>query len=633
MNSAPEKSMFNSSKRVRTLSQRITIGKYDISEFVLRGTTMKALGDPAGQWELELRPSILNGTVVNLGDINMNDICEIRLGVIDEENKDPPVIMRGLVDAVKVTESMQKGSPIRSIKISGRDFGKIFTEKNIVPPVEYINSISIGRQKLLFELLQNSTVREGTSGLNDTAQTKGTIRALIGYSKFMENIFSQVLTSDFLGFDAINQLIKDKKITYNINIPTNAGEEEYIINSQYTILYAQGAFWTWLSTFIPAPMFEFLVVDYDEKDTTVHTDYRGKTVCHLRWSPFRNKWGFYPPKGRSLAGTLAENEVNVPAANQGLVPFFDEEKFVQAGNRAFIGRNEIISKSLMRNDNETKSFFFTKWRDYPIDENAAAGSQFPSTKKSFDCRSSPQFTNAGGPDNYGLLNCSLNNGNDAFNPLYDILGMSRFGFKPMIVAVPFWNQTVYKTEETHTSGEDKNNITRILDNINQWMYDVFTQQHNLFVGEISMIGNPYIRIGQELFIVPDVGKNAEARSTQDDYEMFYVEKVSHSWSFHPSVAFQTSLQVSRGTKVPYALTGLSQDITTDPNMAWEGLPIAGTSLVTTLPSAEDLLAKLYATGEGSAVERVASADILDTSISNAFVTETTSETLGEEEMM
>ena len=30
-------------------------------------------------------------------------------------------------------------------------------------------------------------------------------------------------------------------------------------------------------------------------------------------------------------------------------------------------------------------------------------------------------------------------------------------------------------------------------------------------------------------------------------------------------------------------------------MGWEGLPIAGTSLVTTLPSAEDLLAALYNT--------------------------------------
>ena len=114
-------------------------------------------------------------------------------------------------------------------------------------------------------------------------------------------------------------------------------------------------------------------------------------------------------------------------------------------------------------------------------------------------------------------------------------------------------------------------------------------------GCMTYLLNPYIRIGQELFIIPDSGKNAEARSTRDDYEIFYVEQVMHSWSFHPAVAFQTQVKVSRGTKVPYALTGLSQDITTDPGMGWEGLPIAGTSLVTTLPSAEDLLAALYNT--------------------------------------
>lgn len=614
-----EVSSFDSSKKVRTISQRITIGKYDVSEFVLRGKTTKSVADPAGQWEIELRPSILNGTVVNLGDININDLCEIRVGVIRDDIKDPPVIMRGLVDAVRVTETIQRGSPVRSVTISGRDFGKIFTEKNIVPPVEFINEISRARQRMFINVGVQSIIRSAENATVtpvSMSNTKGTVKALVGYTEFMSKMFKEVLTDKFLGFDAINQLISAGDIQYEINIPMSDGQEEYIINSQYTILQAQGSLWTWLSAFIPAPMFEFLVVDYDKNDPTVAEKYRGKTFFHLRWAPFRNKWGIYPPKGRFIADSLSENNVNVEASNS--IPldssnakFFNETKFVEAGNRAFIGRNEILSKILVRHDNDTRTFFFTKWRDYAVEENPSSGSQFPTESKKFDCRSSPQFTNASGPDNYGLLNCSLNNGNDAFNPLYDVLGMSRFGFKPMIVAVPFWNQGFYKDSEKI---DEKNTITRILDNINQWMYDVFTQQHNIFSGEISMIGNPYIRIGQELFIVPDAGKNAEARSTRDDYEMYYVETVSHSWTFHPSVAFQTSVKVSRGSKIPYALTGLSQDITTDPGMAWEGLPIAGTSLVTTLPSAESLLADLYMTSPATVSDETASSAEEETTV-------------------
>lgn len=619
-----EVSSFDSSKKVRTISQRITIGKYDISEFVLRGKTTKILGNPAGVWQLELRPSILNGTVVNLGDINVNDVCEIRLGVIRDDIKDPPVIMRGLVDSVRITEAIQKGIPSRSIVISGRDFGKIFTEKNIVPPVEYINEISRSRLQMFIktgiETIIRSDDAENATALTMTNE-KSEIKALVSYSEFLNNVFSRILSSQFLGFDAINELLSTNKIQYEINIPENSGQEEYIINSQFTILQAQGMLWSWLSAFIPSPMFEFLVIDYDNNDPTVDEKYRGKTFCHLRWAPFRNKWGFYPPKGRVIADSLAGNNVNVSESNGSLLlqqssKFFNEEAFVKAGNRAFIGRNEILSKDLQRDDNDTRTFFFTKWRDYAIDQDPSAGSQFPTEAKQFDCRSSPQFTNASGPDNYGLLNCSLNNGNDAFNPIYDILGMSRFGFKPMTVAVPFWNQGFYKDKNKI---DEKNTISRILDNINQWMYDVFTQQHNIFSGTIVMIGNPYIRIGQELFIIPDSGKNAEARSTRDDYEIFYVEQVMHSWSFHPSVAFQTQVKVSRGSKVPYALTGLSQDITTDPGMGWEGLPIAGTSLVTTLPSAEELLAALYntspavqasgaATGDGAATGEDVSAE-------------------------
>ena len=617
-----EVSSFDSSKKVRTISQRITIGKYDISEFVLRGKTTKALGNPAGVWQLELRPSILNGTVVNLGDINVNDVCEIRLGVIRDNIKDPPVIMRGLVDSIRITEAIQKGVPSRSIIISGRDFGKIFTEKNIVPPVEYINEISRSRLKMFIKtgvdtVVKNNNV-DNASSLT-MANEKSEIKALVSYDEFLNNIFSKILSSQFLGFDAINELIVNNKIQYEINIPENSGQEEYIINSQFTILQSQGMLWSWLSAFIPSPMFEFLVIDYDNNDPTVDEKYRGKTFCHLRWAPFRNKWGFYPPKGRIIADSLAENNVNVSESNDSLLlqtnsRFFNEENFVKAGNRAFIGRNEIISKDLQRDDNDTRTFFFTKWRDYAIDQDPSSGSQFPTEAKKFDCRSSPQFTNSSGPDNYGLLNCSLNNGNDGFNPLYDILGMSRFGFKPMIVAVPFWNQGFYKDKN---KVDEKNTISRILDNINQWMYDVFTQQHNIFSGTIVMIGNPYVRIGQELFIIPDSGKNAEARSSRDDYEIFYVEQVMHSWSVYPSPIFQTQVKVSRGSKVPYALTGLSQDIMTEPGMQWEGLPIAGTSLVTTLPSPESLLAGLYNFSSPAETQITAVEDVIEETNENS----------------
>ena len=598
---SPVRIPFDRDVRVRTISQRIIIGNHDISDFVLSGTTTKTLGDPAGTWKLILRPSILNNQLVNLGDISINDFCEIRVGVVSEKNKIPPLLMRGLVDAVIISEETSGGGePTRSVIIQGRDLGKIFVEKALMPPIEFINQISITRYN---QLLTNTKVAaKSGSKLTYPIQT---------YTEWTDNLFSSdngILTTDYLGFDSVNGFLKSGGIKPEVNIPmvensTNGMSQALVLNLQYSTMDTQGSLWQWMNAFIPAPLMEFFLEDCD--DDVDEVSHRGKTICHLRWAPFRTKWGAYPSMGRETEDHMAST---------GALPsqyryFIDIDKFVRFRGRSYIGRNQIMQKTLSRSDGDTRTFFFTRWRDYDISASPSTGTQFPTEHKKLDCLSSPQLTNHNGPDNYGGVSCSLNNGNRVFNPMYDIWGMSRFGLKPMIVNVPFWNSAIQTNQAEQQKDPKNNTITRVLDNINQWMYDCFTQQHNLFNGSIVMIGNANIRIGQELFIVPEyVGAEGLGRKNKNNasgndldgnqykenmYEMFYIEQVSHAWSFkNNSISFRTTAGVSRGLKVPYAVTGMSVN---QNGQKWEGIPKTSASPFTlqkSNPTNKDYLDKL-----------------------------------------
>jgi hypothetical protein len=128
-----------------------------------------------------------------------------------------------------------------------------------------------------------------------------------------------------------------------------------------------------------------------------------------------------------------------------------------------------------------------------------------------------------------------------------------------------------------TKGKDADLIFNLLDDLNQWLFDVFRQTDQYYIGQIQLIGNPFIKIGMEIAITqgkPTAAEGSKTVSTagvvefvnqqpmdadgftyagertvsvqNDKRERYYVESVEHSWSFSGTPSFQTRISVSRG---------------------------------------------------------------------------------------
>ncbi len=112
-------------------------------------------------------------------------------------------------------------------------------------------------------------------------------------------------------------------------------------------------------------------------------------------------------------------------------------------------------------------------------------------------------------------------------------------------------------------------ISTLLDDCNQWMYDTLRQMDKCYAGKIRLIGNPFIKVGMELVIDDDDANNYSAQKSfknrngvnysenmekstetlsdkKDTRERYYVESVHHSWSVFPRPNFVTELGLTRG---------------------------------------------------------------------------------------
>ena len=112
-------------------------------------------------------------------------------------------------------------------------------------------------------------------------------------------------------------------------------------------------------------------------------------------------------------------------------------------------------------------------------------------------------------------------------------------------------------------------ISTLLDDCNQWMYDTLRQMDKCYAGKIRIIGNPFIKVGMELVIDDDETNNYSAQKSfknrnsvnysqimekstdtlsdkKDTRERYYVESVHHSWSVFPRPNFVTELGLTRG---------------------------------------------------------------------------------------
>lgn len=126
-----------------SIIHQVTVQGYDITEYILAGSTRKSLREPVGTWTLQLRPTILNNRILNIKDISINSFIEIRLGRNSElinnaqGQMSPPLLMRGLVDSIDITEKVAQGmdgQPERTIMMTGRDLGKTIVSKSVFVP-------------------------------------------------------------------------------------------------------------------------------------------------------------------------------------------------------------------------------------------------------------------------------------------------------------------------------------------------------------------------------------------------------------------------------------------------------------------------------------------------------------------
>lgn len=93
-------------------------------------TTSKSVREPAGGWAITVSDqpySVASGTDSLYGVVEPMDMVEIRFQHQGGSTIGPPVVMRGFVSTVDRSEEMgQDGAPIRTITITGQDYGKIW---------------------------------------------------------------------------------------------------------------------------------------------------------------------------------------------------------------------------------------------------------------------------------------------------------------------------------------------------------------------------------------------------------------------------------------------------------------------------------------------------------------------------
>lgn len=417
----------NQSATIGPLMQKITIGKWDITEFVLGGSVVKTLRQPTGQWSLRLRPTILNNTNVDLDQIMLNDFCEIRVGrnlVSTPSGPQIPILMRGLVDTVEIGESYSQsldGNPDRTVTISGRDLAKLIVDKSLFVPQEFTSENSIARQTEIFALQRKVDPTSTIGGKAAPAGATGDTQMFSTFQTFIEGIIGKIFTEPLVGLDIANNV----KFAISCNLPKDdqgsQGAERLRTMSGYSLSGFKGSLFNYIEFYIPRPFMEFFINDYEDR-----------TELKVRWAPFRDVYGEFPAQ----AGDHMKNNV--------VKYWFDVSKDPMIME---IDRREILQKTIRRHSEDRYTYFLTTWGAYQPQYNADGASQ------AILASSNKQATGASNERDLAELLTSASPGakkyineNQKFNPQYDFQGMRRFGIKPLVVPVNFWTQQQIATQ-------------------------------------------------------------------------------------------------------------------------------------------------------------------------------------------
>jgi len=408
--------MSSQNASISPLLQRIQVGKYDITEYVLSCQVMKALAEPAGFFSIALRPEIVNAAIVDFSNIQINDFVEIRVGrvLVDTPGgKDAPIVMRGLVDAIEISEDYAQdmdGTPQRTVSISGRDLTKLIIDKSLWVPQEQWSDYSLERTNMILGL--DSALDEKNSETNLDQSVFQEIKPWI------EGIMQKVFNDPLVGMDFGNNV----RFSIDVNLPKNNNAAERVkAQAGFTLNGFKGTLFNYIETYIARPFMEMFIEDYEQE-----------TKLKIRWAPFRDRWGDFPRQATEHLGGKTDDK---NWAYDGNARFWWDTK--RDPYMSVINSNEILSKNIRRHSGDVYTYFFTTWGGFtPMDPRAADRGIWDSAPKEV---AEETDTFVAGPRKY------LNT-NPRFNPQYDFLGMKRFGLKPLVVAIPFWTQDAGEAE-------------------------------------------------------------------------------------------------------------------------------------------------------------------------------------------
>jgi hypothetical protein len=121
------------------------------------------------------------------------------------------------------------------------------------------------------------------------------------------------------------------------------------------------------------------------------------------------------------------------------------------------------------------------------------------------------------------------------------------------VAVPA-SELVKESKDPYSTGND--GADKLLDDMTQWLYDVFRETDKKWVGTFEMLGNPFVKIGMEMVIEAGNNNVRQSESTpyedysKDTFERYYIEGVEHAWSIFPEPMYHSRVSVTRGVNIP-----------------------------------------------------------------------------------
>lgn len=463
---------------IGSFRHQIIVGEMDITDYVLGGQISRSLANPVGTWTVNLRPLLgQTSNLIKRLDIGLNNLAELRLDRHDPDDvARPQLVMRGFVDAEEFAEKPAQsndGSPGRTYTLSGSDTGKMLERRQIYIPND-ISEASIhqflGRQAPIGVLSEISQM--------EVTDVRGINSSFVmPISKWVNYFIQKVYKNEYERIVNMTRNSGQKIFTMqtSVDVPMIASNLERFHVSLAPLMNNQnGSMWNFVEYYCKKPFIETFIEDTEDS-----------TVFNVRWCPHKKE---YMNESDNLAHAYPLQGINNTRwFNRDVAQFT-----IQTG--------AILERKLRRQESDRYTYFNTILH--------------------------PFLTSSG-------INIPVGGGDQARNnPYYDAAGFDQFGYRPMVCEVPWLPLVDYSINGANPRYGLE--VANTLADLTQWLVDCFTYTDRMYQGFITLIGNPDITIGSELYI-------------KDTGEQYYVESVDHSWTVFPLPQFITRLGVTRGT--------------------------------------------------------------------------------------